>query len=140
VVVQDVNRFLRGWAGYFRYGNSARFFDKIPFHALGLVGGFITKRHKQHGGYGWWVINQSPDRMGLINLNGTIVAPRPKPAMAPGRQTPTVENVGEPCAREPHARFEVAAGGNQASRQGRAAQAPLADPTTPRHDLPDQPH
>ena len=23
-VVQDVNRFLRGWAGYFRYGNSAR--------------------------------------------------------------------------------------------------------------------
>jgi ketosteroid isomerase-like protein len=29
---------------------------------------------------------------------------------------PTVKNVGEPCAREPHARFEVAAGGNQASR------------------------
>jgi len=29
---------------------------------------------------------------------------------------PTVKNVGEPCAREPHARFEVAAGGNQTSR------------------------
>ena len=29
---------------------------------------------------------------------------------------PPVKNVGEPCAREPHARFEVAAGGNQASR------------------------
>ena len=30
------------------------------------------------GGYGWWVSPcQSPDRMGLINLNGTIVAPRP---------------------------------------------------------------
>ncbi len=26
---------------------------------------------------------------------------------------PAVKNVGEPCAREPHARFEVAAGGNQ---------------------------
>jgi RNA-directed DNA polymerase len=77
VVVQDVNRFLRGWAGYFRYGNSAQFFDKVTFHALVRVGGFITKRHSQHGGYGWWVINQSPDRMGLINLNGTIVAPRP---------------------------------------------------------------
>jgi hypothetical protein len=25
---------------------------------------------------------------------------------------PTVKNVGEPCAGEPHARFEVAAGGN----------------------------
>src|SRR5205823_12074828 len=23
-IVQDVNRFLHGWAGYFRYGNSAR--------------------------------------------------------------------------------------------------------------------
>ena len=46
---------------------------------------------------------------------------------------PTVKNVGEPCAGEPHARIEVAAGGNQASRPSRAAQAPLADPTaTPR--------
>jgi hypothetical protein len=44
---------------------------------------------------------------------------------------PTVKNVGEPCAGEPHARIEVAAGGNQASRAStcRAAQAPLADPT-----------
>ena len=44
---------------------------------------------------------------------------------------PAVKNVGEPCAGEPHARFEVAAGGNQASRAStcRAAQAPPADPT-----------
>jgi len=27
-VVQDMNLFLRGWAGYFRYGNSAQAFDK----------------------------------------------------------------------------------------------------------------
>ena len=27
---------------------------------------------------------------------------------------PGVKNAGEPCAREPHARFEVAAGGNHA--------------------------
>jgi hypothetical protein len=42
-----------------------------------------------------------------------------------------VKNVGEPCAGEPHARFEVAAGGNQTSRAStrRAVQAPLADPT-----------
>jgi hypothetical protein len=54
---------------------------------------------------------------------------------------PTVKNVGEPCAREPHARFEVAAGGNQASRLRRAAQAPLADPTLTRHrdEAPAQP-
>jgi hypothetical protein len=44
---------------------------------------------------------------------------------------PTVKNVGEPCAGEPHARIEVAAGGNQTSRAStsRAVQAPLADPT-----------
>jgi len=44
---------------------------------------------------------------------------------------PAVKDVGEPCAREPHARFEVAAGGNQASRAStcRTVQAPPADPT-----------
>jgi hypothetical protein len=44
---------------------------------------------------------------------------------------PAVKNVGEPCAGEPHARFEVAAGGNQTSRAStrRAVQAPLTDPT-----------
>jgi RNA-directed DNA polymerase len=33
-VVQDVNSFLRGWVGYFRYGNSARPFDKIDRYAV----------------------------------------------------------------------------------------------------------
>ncbi|MGH2383757.1 MAG: group II intron maturase-specific domain-containing protein [Candidatus Limnocylindria bacterium] len=28
-----MNRFLRGWAGYFRYGNSARRFDQIMTYA-----------------------------------------------------------------------------------------------------------
>ena len=46
---------------------------------------------------------------------------------------PTVKNVGEPCAGEPHARIDAAARGNQISRAStcRAVQAPLADPTTP---------
>ena len=48
VIVRDLNRFLRGWAGYFRYGNSAQFFDKITLHALGALAGFIAKRHKRH--------------------------------------------------------------------------------------------
>jgi RNA-directed DNA polymerase len=84
-VAHDVNRFLRGWAGYFRYGNSAQAFDKITYHALVRVGGFAAKRHKQRGRYGWWAITHSPDRMGLIHLNGTIVAPRPNPSLRRGR-------------------------------------------------------
>jgi hypothetical protein len=34
----------------------------------------------------WWaVVHQSPDRMGLIDLSGTIVAPRPNRPWRPGR-------------------------------------------------------
>src|SRR6266566_6702177 len=85
-IVQDVNRFLRGWAGYFRYGNSADSFDTIRLHALVRVGGLVAKRHKRRGRYGWWaVFHQSPDRLGLINLNGTIVAPRPNRPWRQGR-------------------------------------------------------
>jgi RNA-directed DNA polymerase len=78
IIVRDLNRFLRGWAGYFRYGNSAQLFDKIMRHALTRLAGFIAKRHKRTTRYGWWVAaHRSPNRMGLIDLNGTIVAPRP---------------------------------------------------------------
>ena len=41
----------------------------------------------------------------------------------------SVNDVGEPGAGEPHARFEVAAGGNPASRLVRTARKPPADPT-----------
>src|ERR671934_638518 len=46
-VVQDVNRYLRGWAGYFRYGNSARQFNKINLYALNRLARFVAKRHKR---------------------------------------------------------------------------------------------
>ena len=78
VIARDINVFLRGWAGYFRYGNSARHFDTISNHAAGRLAGFVAKRHKRTRGYGWSVLHfQSPDRIGLIDLTGTIVAPRP---------------------------------------------------------------
>jgi RNA-directed DNA polymerase len=77
-VTQRVNTFLRGWAGYFRYGNSARHFDAISNYAAGRLALFVAKRHKRTRSYGWSVFAfQSPDRLGLIDLNGTIVAPRP---------------------------------------------------------------
>jgi RNA-directed DNA polymerase len=77
-VVQDINRFLRGWAAYFRYGNSARMFVKIRTYAIDRLALFLAKRHKQPRTYGWkMVVHQSPDLLGLINLNGSVVAPRP---------------------------------------------------------------
>ena len=76
--VREVNAFLRGWAGYFRYGNSASHFDAISDYAARRVASHVAKRHKRTRGYGWSVLAfQSPDRLGLIDLNGTIVAPRP---------------------------------------------------------------
>jgi RNA-directed DNA polymerase len=85
-VVQDVNVFLRGWAGYYRYGNSARAFDKITLYAMNRLSRFVAKRHKRSWRYGWKAVAyQSPDRLGLINLNGTIVPSRPNRPWRTGR-------------------------------------------------------
>jgi len=76
--VREANAFLRGWSGYFRYGNSARHFDAISNYAAGRLAMHVAKRHKRTRGYGWSVLAfQSPDRLGLIDLNGIVVAPRP---------------------------------------------------------------
>jgi hypothetical protein len=78
VIVEEVNRFLRGWAGYFRYGNSALRFEKIRSYALMRIAGFLAKKHRRSRGFGWSVIAfQSSDYLGLIRLDGTVVAPRP---------------------------------------------------------------
>ena len=34
IIVTELNLFLRGWAGYFRYGNSARALGQIRNHAF----------------------------------------------------------------------------------------------------------
>jgi hypothetical protein len=85
-VVQDLNGFLHGWAGYYRYGNSARQFNKISLYALNRLSRFVAKRHKRSWRYGWQAVAyRSQDRLGLINLNATIVAPRPNRSWRPGR-------------------------------------------------------
>ena len=77
-VVEDLNRFLRGWAGYFRYGNSAARFRKIEQHARLRLAVFIGKRHKRGRGFGWsvtWPTSRRKPR-GLLSLDGTVIAPR----------------------------------------------------------------
>ncbi len=46
-VVANLNRFLTGWGGYFRYGNSTRQFDKIDRYALDRVARFLGARHQK---------------------------------------------------------------------------------------------
>ncbi len=77
-VVDDVNRFLRGWAAYFRYGNSADQFDKISRYARMRLALFVAKRHRRSREFGWYVVAfASPNQLGLIDLTGTVAAPRP---------------------------------------------------------------
>jgi RNA-directed DNA polymerase len=83
-VVQELNIFLRGWAGYFRFGNSAREFDKIRNYAVMRVALFLAKRHKRGLAWGFAQVFGSRDELGLISLNGIVVAPRPnRPWRAP---------------------------------------------------------
>jgi RNA-directed DNA polymerase len=79
-VVGDINLFLRGWAGYFRYGNSAHTFDKIRSYALMRLALFVGKRHQRSRAWGFAQLYRSPNQLGLISLNGIVVAPRPNRA------------------------------------------------------------
>ncbi|QHE74087.1 hypothetical protein HYG77_36805 (plasmid) [Rhodococcus sp. ZPP] len=90
-VVQEINLFLRGWAGYFRYGNSAHAFDKIRRYALMRLALFIGKRHQRGRGWGFVQVYRSPDELGLISLNGIVVAPR---AHKPWREKPNTAGEG----------------------------------------------
>ena len=77
-IVEDMNRFLRGWAAYFRFGNSAKRFEKIRNYSRMRLALFISKRLGRHRGFGWSVLTyRSPDQLGLVTLSGIVVDPRP---------------------------------------------------------------
>ena len=78
VLVGEINQVLRGWANFFRYGNSARHFHKVHENALERLALQVAKRHHRSRRYGWSVVYfQSPNHLGLIDLSGIVVAPRP---------------------------------------------------------------
>ena len=85
-VVQDVNMFLRGWAGYFRYGHSARRLSVIRQYAWMRVSLFISSKHRRSRHFGRQVmVRASPRDLGLVSLYGITVAPR---AGKPWRERP----------------------------------------------------
>ncbi len=90
-VVQEINLFLRGWAGYFRYGNSARALDKIRGYALLRVALFIAKRHQRGRAWGFARVYGSGNELGLISINGIVIAPRPN---RPGGLRPNAAGKG----------------------------------------------
>jgi RNA-directed DNA polymerase len=85
-ITQDVNMFLRGWAGYFKYGHSARRLSKIRQYAWMRLALFISKKHRRSRHFGRQVmLRAAPRDLGLISLYGITVAPR---AGKPWRERP----------------------------------------------------
>jgi RNA-directed DNA polymerase len=78
-IVRDLNLFLRGWANYFRYGNSARVLGQIRNYALQRLAIWLSKKGNRRRAWRWGLkqVLLSPNQMGLISLAGTVVAPRP---------------------------------------------------------------
>ena len=77
-IVEQLNQVLRGWAEYFRYGNSAERFDKLQSYVRMRLALLIAKRHRRSRAYGWSVLAfQSTGYLGLLSLDGIVVAPRP---------------------------------------------------------------
>jgi len=78
-IVRELNWFLRGWAGYFRYGNSALMLGQIRNYALQRLAIWLSKRGNQRRAWGWGMtqILLSPSHLGLVRLDGTVIPPRP---------------------------------------------------------------
>jgi len=72
-VIQEVNRFLRGWCQYFRRGNSTQHLARIDWYVRGRVMRFISKQHRRRGmGFGLQVLSASGNNMGLYRMVGTV--------------------------------------------------------------------
>jgi RNA-directed DNA polymerase len=78
-IVEELNLFLRGWAGYFRFGNSALMLGQIRNYALTRLALWLSKRGKRRRAWGWGMtqVLNSPNHLGLISLDGIVVPPRP---------------------------------------------------------------
>jgi group II intron reverse transcriptase/maturase len=79
VIVTELNLFLRGWAGYFRYGNSARVLGQVGNYALWRLGLWLSKKGNRRHGWRWGVtqVLLSPDHLGLASLHRIVIPPRP---------------------------------------------------------------
>ena len=77
-LVEDMNRFLRGWSAYFRYGNSTLPFEKLTSYSRMRLAIVIAGHHQRSRAWGRSVVFfQSPNYLGLIGITGTVAAPRP---------------------------------------------------------------
>ncbi|MGH3504751.1 MAG: group II intron reverse transcriptase/maturase [Nocardioidaceae bacterium] len=71
-VVRHLNRFLVGWRGYFRYGNSTMVFHDLDEFTKERLARFISNKHGHHGRrYGLRVLI-GHEYLGLVRLVGSV--------------------------------------------------------------------
>ena len=76
MVVQELNRFLRGWGAYFRHGNSTQQFNHLDRYVLERLSRFIARKHgSRNWRRGMVDIIDSQTRLGLYQLAGTVRYP-----------------------------------------------------------------
>ena len=72
-VVADLNPVLRGWAGYFRHGNSGRRFNAVDGYVHERLAIFASRKHGRRGRNwttrytGRWL-----ERLGVYRLTGNV--------------------------------------------------------------------
>jgi len=78
-VIAAINRFLRGWMGYFRYGNSAKAFREIWRYAVRRVSRLIARQHSRTLRWGRALARCEivTPTFGLADPVGVVVPPRP---------------------------------------------------------------
>jgi RNA-directed DNA polymerase len=73
MVVQDLNRFLDGWAAYYRHGNSTQQLDSLDWYVHNRLCRFISRKYGRRGTRrGLAVLLHSKDNLGLHRLAGTV--------------------------------------------------------------------
>jgi RNA-directed DNA polymerase len=73
MVVQDLNRFLRGWGAYFRSGNSTQQFKVLDRYVFWRLSRFLTRKYDKRGyRRGMAQLMDSRTCLGIHRLAGTI--------------------------------------------------------------------
>ncbi|MGH9092661.1 MAG: group II intron reverse transcriptase/maturase [Acidimicrobiales bacterium] len=71
-VIERLNLFLRGWRGYFAFGNSTTVFHDLDEFVVERLARYITKKHGHHGrNYGLRVVIDH-EYLGLVRLVGSV--------------------------------------------------------------------
>jgi RNA-directed DNA polymerase len=83
VIIQRLNEVVRGWAGYFYYGNCSKDFSALRWHLEERVRTYLRRKHQRKSrGYKAYPYNYLYETLGLFKI--PMKAPRTRAAKAIG--------------------------------------------------------